>query len=108
MDKRKRPRILIALGITYESREDFLSSFLSDISGGGVFIGTPNPMEINTRLNVCFHIPGISESLLAAGTVVWARDLKSSDKPGMGVRFDEMEPGDRERLDQFLSEHEKG
>ena len=108
MHKRERPRILIALGITYESGDDFLSSFLSDISGGGLFIGTPNPMEINTRLNVCFHIPGINESLLAAGTVVWARDLKSSDKPGMGVRFDEMEPGDREKLDQFLAEHGEG
>ena len=108
MEKRERPRILIALEITYKSGDDFLSSFLSDISGGGVFIGTANPMEISTRLQVCFHIPGISESLLVNGTVVWVRDIESSDKPGMGVRFDEMEPGDRERLDHFLSEHEAG
>ncbi len=108
MEKRERPRVLIALAITYESGDDFLSSFLSDISGGGVFIGTTKPMKISTRLQVCFHIPGITDSILITGTVVWIRDLESSDNPGMGVRFDEMEPGDRERLDQFLAEHEEG
>jgi len=108
MEKRERPRILIALAITYESGDDFLSSFLTDISGGGVFIGTTKPMEISTRLQVCFHIPGISDSMLVTGTVVWVRNLESSDNPGMGVRFDEMEPGDRERLDHFLAEHEGG
>ena len=108
MDKRERPRILVSLEITYESGDDFVSSFLSDISGGGLFIGTSNPMGVNTRLKVCFHVPGISESLLATGTVAWVRDSASSDKPGMGVRFDEMEPGDQEKLDQFFSEHETG
>ncbi len=108
MDKRERPRILISLEITYESGDDFLSSFLSDISGDGLFIGTSNPMEVNTRLKVCFHVPGISESLLATGTVVWVRDSVSSDNPGMGVRFDEMEPGDREKVDQFFSEYKEG
>jgi len=108
MDKRERPRILISLEITYESGDEFLSSFLTDISGGGVFIGTSNPMKVNTRLKVCFHVPGISESLLATGTVAWARDSEGSDNPGMGVRFDEMEPGDQEKLDRFFSEHKEG
>jgi len=65
-------------------------------------------MEINTRLQVCFHIPGIIDSILITGTVIWVRDFESSDEPGMGVRFDEMSPGDREKLDQFLAEHEAG
>ena len=108
MDKRGTTRILVSLEITYESGADFLTSFLSDVGGGGVFIGTHRPMELNTRLQVCFHIPGITESLLATGTVVWVRDLDSSDKPGMGVRFDEMAPGDREKLDKFLAEHDVG
>ena len=92
MDKRERPRILVSLEITYESGDDFMSSFLSDISGGGVFIGTSNPMGINTRLKVCFHVPGISESLLATGTVAWVRDsvslsswLYSSNLPGTAL-----------------------
>lgn len=91
--------------VTYDTGDDFLSSFLCDIGGGGIFIGTPAPLEINTRLQVCFHIPGVSESLLATGTVVWVRDLSSSDKPGMGVRFDSMEDEDRKKLDRYLAEH---
>ena len=107
MEKRKQPRIALSLDVTYESGDDFLSSFLSNISSDGVFIETPKPLELNTRLRVCFHIPGISESMVVAGTVVWVRDLESSYKPGMGIRFDEMEPEDRERLDRFLADYRK-
>ena len=107
MDKRDTKRIPLAMEVTYESGDDFRSSFLSDISGGGVFIGTTEPLEPDTRLRICFHIPGFSNSLMVTGTVVWVRDLDSNYKPGMGVRFDEIEPGDRERLDQYLEEHSK-
>ena len=108
MEKRRSPRILISLEITYESGVDFLCSFLSDIGEGGVFISTSIPLEVNTQLRICFHIPGISKSLMVIGTVVWVRELENSSKPGMGIRFDEMEPEDRQRLDQFLETYKEG
>lgn len=107
MEKRKALRVPISMEVTYESGDDFLSSFLSDVSGGGVFIGTPKPLELDTQLRICFHVPGISESLMVNGTVVWVRELESSFKPGMGVRFDEIDPEDRKRLDQYLEEQKK-
>jgi len=105
MDKRIGSRIPLAMEVTYKSGDDFISSFLSDISGGGVFIEASKPLEVSTRLRVCFHVPGVSESLLVTGTVVWVRDPGGSYKPGMGFRFDEMEPQDREKLDLFLADH---
>jgi len=108
MERRRSPRVLISLEITYESGVDFICSFLSDIGEGGVFISTPNPLEVNTQLRICFHIPGMSDSLLVLGTVVWVRTLDESYKPGMGIRFDEMEPADRKRLDHFLAGYKEG
>ena len=108
MEKRKAPRVSISMEVTYETGDDFMSSFLSDISGGVLFIGTPKPMPLETRLGVCFHIPGISDSLMATGTVVWIRELESSDRPGMGVRFDEMSREDRQKLDEYLEENSAG
>lgn len=102
MEKRQMPRVPLAMEVTYESGDEFMSSFLSDISGGGVFIGTHDPLEPGTRLRLCFHIPGFTDSLMVTGIVMWVRGLGADYKPGMGVRFEEMEHGDRERLDQYL------
>ena len=105
MEKRQAPRIPLSMEVTYESEDDFQDSFLSDVSGGGLFIGTHDPLEINTKLTVCFHVPGISNSLMVKGTVVWVRGFESGLNPGMGVRFDHMEPEDQEKLDQYLAEN---
>jgi uncharacterized protein (TIGR02266 family) len=103
MEKRQTHRLPLAMEVTYESGDEFMSSFLSDIGGGGVFIGTHDPLEPGTTLRLCFHIPGFTDSLMVSGTVVWVRGLETGYKPGMGVRFDEMEPEDRERLDRYLA-----
>ena len=44
---------------------------------------------------------------MVKGTVVWVRGLEGGFRPGMGVRFDEMEPEDRLRLNQYLEEQNK-
>ena len=107
MEKRKTPRVPLSMEVTYETGDDFQDDFLSDISSGGLFIGTPDPLEINTKLTVCFHVPGISDSVMVKGTVVWVRNLEGGFKPGMGIRFDEMEPEDRRKLDNYLAEQKK-
>lgn len=107
MEKRKAPRVPVSMEVTYDSGDDFQHNFLSDLGGGGIFIGTPDPLEINTKLTVCFHVPGISDSFMAKGTVVWIRGVEGGFKPGMGVRFDEMESEDRQRLDRYLADQEK-
>ena len=108
MEKRKRPRMSLSLDVTYESGNDFLSSFLSNISSDGVFIETPRPLEVNTQLRIRFHVPEMEESLGVEGTVVWVREIEDSLQPGMGIRFEGMDPDDRKRLDRFLAEYRKG
>ena len=107
MEKRKTPRVPISMEVTYETGDDFQDNFLSDISSGGLFIGTHDPLEINTKLTVCFHVPGVSDSFMVKGTVVWVRGIEGGFRPGMGVRFDEMEAEDRLRLNQYLEEQNK-
>ena len=106
MEKRKTPRIPLEMEVTYESGDAFISSFLFDINGGGVFIQTSEPLDPGSRLGICFHVPGMSDSFLVDATVVWTQDSGSSSRPGMGVRFEEMGPGDRQRLEGFLREYE--
>lgn len=101
-EKRKSPRKPVSMEVTYQSGDEFVSSYLHDISGGGVYIKTSDPPEAETQLNICFHVPGLSDSFLVDVTVMWSQDSEASENPGMGVRFDRMEPGDRQRLSSFL------
>lgn len=103
-ERRVSQRIPLSIEVTYEDREAFISSFLSDVSGGGVFIATGKPLEVGTRMQICFHVPGVTDSFMATVTVVWVSGGEGVKNPGMGVRFDEMDPKERQRLDEFLEE----
>ena len=105
MEKRHAPRIQISLEVTYEDGNEFISSYLFDISGGGVFIRTDEPLDPGRKVRVCFHVPDMANSVTATGTVAWSQDSKTNSRPGMGICFEEMDPGDRERLERFLREH---
>ena len=103
MEKRSTPRVPLSIEVTYEFGDEFIFSYLFDISGGGVFIQTEKPLDPGIEAQFCFHVPGLSDAFLVKGTVAWTQHDEENGNPGMGVRFDEMKPEDRERLDNFLS-----
>ncbi len=104
VERRKNSRIPISLEVSFDSGEQVLSSYLFDIGEGGIFIGTPQPLEEGSPIRLCFHLPGLSNSLVIMGTVIWRQGTGDSSKPGMGIRFDDITDNDKECLDAFLME----
>ena len=104
VERRKNSRIPISLEVTFDSGEQLLSSYLFDIGEGGIFVGTSEPLEVGSTIRLCFHLPGMSNSLLVMGSVIWRQGSGDSSRPGMGIRFVEISDNDRERLDAFLME----
>ena len=104
MERRKNSRIPISLEVSFDSGEQVLSSYLFDIGDGGIFIGTPQPLEEGSSIRLYFHLPEVTNSLLVMGTVIWRQGSDDSSRPGMGIRFDDISDDDRERLDAFLME----
>ena len=45
MEKRNTPRVPLSIEVTYEFGDEFIFSYLFDISGGGVFIQTEKPLD---------------------------------------------------------------
>jgi uncharacterized protein (TIGR02266 family) len=88
VERRKNSRIPVSLEVTFDSGEQVLSSYLFDIGEGGIFIGTPDPLEEGSPIRLCFHLPGMSNSLLVMGTVIWRQGSGDSSRPGMGIKFD--------------------
>jgi uncharacterized protein (TIGR02266 family) len=68
---------------------------LSDLSLGGVFIDTINPLEMGVSLTFEFVLPGDSSGkpISGEGVVAWHQPMM-----GMGIRFTRLTPEDQERI----------
>ncbi len=84
-DKRRRPRVLVELPVTFLIRgpdsRTIVTGVARDISIGGMFIETPLPADFGVALLVGITLPHHGEEMLLPATVRW-RNAR-----GMGVQF---------------------
>ncbi len=82
------------------AEDTFLYAAISNISQMGVFVRTEKPLAIGTEIRLSFAPPG-QPSFKLVGVVAWINRVRPSGdnpNPGMGVRFVDLKPDDRERL----------
>jgi type IV pilus assembly protein PilZ len=82
----------------------FLYASITNISAMGIFVKTTDPLAIGTRLVLAFAPPGYPPFKLE-GEVAWINPLRSNGdnpNPGIGVRFVNLLPDDRERLVEVI------
>ncbi len=105
-EKRTAERLPIRMLVEYESSEDFLIDYTANMSIGGMFIQTSNPLEVGTRFRLRFRIPGREEPVDTVGEVCWVLtpDEAGVMQPGMGVRFEELTGTDRVAVEAMLTD----
>ncbi|HZL16237.1 MAG TPA: TIGR02266 family protein, partial [Polyangia bacterium] len=89
------------------SVEQFIERYAVDVSRGGIFIRTREPLAVGTRLKLEFQLQDATPLLAGEGTVVWIREpdpLRGNATPGMGVRFDKLTPESQPTLEKILAE----
>ena len=104
-DERRGPRRLpLEVQIEYESTEDFLTDYTANLSLGGMFIRTDNPLELDTRFRLSFRLPEDDRTIDTIAVVRWrvAPGTSGPMTPGMGVRFETLSPGDRRAVEKLL------
>jgi len=88
-NRRIAPRVPIELKVEYERKNAFFSDYTKNISQGGTFITTKDPMPIGTHFVFKLHVSELKDSLEIKGTVRWVvADDGTSNEPGMGIEFD--------------------
>ncbi len=100
-DRRSSQRVDVTWSVDCETEDTFLYANITNISEVGIFVATREPLEVGTRLTLRFAPPGAREAFVLAGQVQWInpiRLLSENRNPGMGVRFVDLTPADRERL----------
>lgn len=101
-DHRKTQRINKRIKSEVRTEESVTLSSSVDLSRGGIFISTPEPLGGGSNVNLTIIIPGNGE-VEVQGVVKWVRgDESESGKAGMGIEFLNMSADVSRKLEGLL------
>lgn len=103
VESRAQTRVPIRVLVEYERLDDFLADYTANISLGGMFIQTQQPLEVGTRFRLRLRVPGRPKPVETYGEVRWVVRPKQGAVAGMGIAFDELLPGDRKAVEAWLA-----
>jgi len=107
---RAAPRVPKALSLVFKDRQAFFRTYTANVSSGGLFIKTENPLGPGQQFLVKLQLPDVPDPLQIKCEVIWTRKRESSkpnSPPGMGVKFSEISERDHKVLKEFLAATEK-
>src|SRR5215831_18961216 len=105
-------RTPVTLKIKFKSAniDQFIERYSVDVSRGGIFIRTKEPLPVGTQLKFEFQLQDSQPLISGEGTVVWIREhdpTRTGVAPGMGVRFDRLLAESQRVLERILSEKQR-
>jgi CRP/FNR family transcriptional regulator, cyclic AMP receptor protein len=104
---RREPRLPKTLSLTYKDRQSFVKAYSSNISSGGLFVKTDNPLPRGDKFLLKLQLPNVGQTLSIQCQVAWAKkpgDLAPPGANGMGIRFVEMDEKDEQVLRRYVQE----
>jgi len=90
----------VTINKEFDSFEQFISEYVTNISTTGAFIKTEQPLKIGTQVSLRFSIIMEDIELIEGlGEVTRVQD----DPPGMGVIFKELSERSREVIERLVA-----
>ena len=99
-ERRVHDRFDVTWAVDCVADDTFLYASIANISEMGIFVRSEEPLALGTRINLAFAPPG-HEPFRLVGEVAWINPVRANGdnpNPGMGVRFIDLTPDNRERL----------
>lgn len=108
MDRVDRaPRVGMVLEVRYRNAGQFLVSYCTNLSRGGLFVSTREPEPIGTELVLSLRVPGRSSPVSLRARVRWTRVEDNADGPaGMGLSFADVDGVLGEHIDHLVTNAE--
>jgi|WetSurMetagenome_2_1015567.scaffolds.fasta_scaffold319504_2 type IV pilus assembly protein PilZ len=103
--ERTSERFAVDIQVDCATRDMFVSNRVMNISRGGLFIASEQPLPISTQVRLKLSL-GDSVTIEAQGRVIWNYDIrKGSSKviPGTGIKFLDLSPEHAAHLESYLS-----
>jgi uncharacterized protein (TIGR02266 family) len=108
IERRRSPRATVVVRVSYSTVDSLFSDFTRDVNEGGMFIETENPAPFDTLVSLQVRLPGSDEPVRARGRVVRTSRGEGGEPPGMGVEFEELDPGARARINELVRQLRQG
>ena len=70
----KRTPVTLKIKFKSETLEQFIERYAVDVSQGGIFIRTKEPLSVGTQMKFEFQLRDASPLIAGEGTVVWTRE----------------------------------
>ena len=105
-ERRQELRIPTSLRVRYRTGETFIHNYIHNLSSGGVFISTPNPLPLDTKIKLHLVFEDEGKEVELEGKVVWENIQGSAShditRPGMGVKFVKISEEARDIIDNLI------
>jgi type IV pilus assembly protein PilZ len=101
-DHRVHPRAPIELKVAYQRMNAFFADYTRDISKGGIFIKSEDPMEIGTEFSFQVTLPRRAQAIALKGRVMWVN--KEGGGRGMGIQFVWDRDEDRKSFEKLVED----
>ncbi len=108
-EKRATQRFHKTLEVKYLSVKGLISDWTMNISKGGMFISTNDPLPEGTNLTLKLKIPGSNEEITLDAEVVWRvkpEESKGTLIPGMGLKFKNISEEVIKKIERIIAEKE--
>jgi len=108
-ERRKQIRVQKTFKVSYSSPKHFVESYIDDLSLGGVFVVTSEPLGPGEKLDLKIDFLDKAEPMEIPCEVKWTRkkeELTPTGKrlpPGMGLKFAKLSKGNAGRLMDILN-----
>jgi uncharacterized protein (TIGR02266 family) len=106
-DRRQLPRESIELVVRYQRLNAFFADYVKNISGGGTFVATSEPLPQDTEFVFSLAVPALDEPLQLRAKVMWTTAPEAATKAqpaGMGIQFQYRDAEERDRLERLIEQ----
>jgi uncharacterized protein (TIGR02266 family) len=94
----------MVLEVRYRNAGQFLVSYCTNLSRGGLFVSTRTPEPIGTELVLSLRVPGRALPVTLRATVRWnRREDEEAGPAGMGLSFADVDAVLGEHIDRMVS-----
>jgi len=90
--------------VTFDDYRRFTIEYAENISQGGMYLRTQNPLPANTNLRFRIKIQDIDREIAGSAIVVWTKEVAGSGS-GMGLKFVELEGDSAAFIQEFVNRH---
>jgi len=100
---KRDPRVGMVLEVRYRNAGQFLVSYCTNLSRGGLFVSTREPEPVGTELMLSLCVPGRARPVSLRAKVRWNRSEDTSSGPaGMGLSFADVDAVLGDHIDQLV------